>query len=51
MRPLSIIKVPLLFLIFIEFQIVISSRAVAQESGDLRVAFWKRSVSLLNTWK
>ena len=40
MRPLSIIKVPLLFLIFIEFQIVISSRAIAQESGDLRVAFW-----------
>ncbi len=40
MRPLSILKVPLLFLFFIEFQIVISSEAYSQESKNLRVAFW-----------
>lgn len=40
MRPLSIIRVPLLFLLFIEFQIVISSDAYSQESRELRVAFW-----------
>ena len=40
MRPLSILKVPLLFLIFIEFQIVSSCAASAQERGELRVAFW-----------
>lgn len=40
MRPLSLLKVPLLFLLFIEFQIVASLEAVAQEKGDFRVAFW-----------
>ena len=40
MRPLSLLKVPLLFLLFIEFQIVASFEAVAQEKGDFRVAFW-----------
>ena len=40
MRPLSLLKVPLLFLLFIEFQIVVSFEAVAQEKGDFRVAFW-----------
>ncbi len=40
MRPLSKLKVPLLFLLFIEFQIVVSFAAKAQESGETRVAFW-----------
>ena len=40
MRPLSILRVPLLFLLFIEFQIVISSDVFSQESRELRVAFW-----------
>lgn len=40
MRPLSRLKVPVLFLLFIEFQIVNSFIAVAQERSDLRVAFW-----------
>ena len=40
MRPLSLLKIPLLFLLFIEFQIVASLEAVAQEKGDFRVAFW-----------
>lgn len=40
MRPLSSLKVPLLFLFFVELQIVASFGAVAQENGKLRVAFW-----------
>lgn len=40
MRPLSKLKVPLLFCLFIEFQIVISFAAKGQESESLRVAFW-----------
>lgn len=40
MRPVSLIKVPLLFLLFIELQIVAPSEASAQENGGLRVAFW-----------
>ena len=40
MRPLSLLKVPLLLLLFIEFQIVTSFETVAQEKGELRVAFW-----------
>ena len=38
--PLSIIKVPLLFLLFIELQIVTSFTAIAQDDGRFRVAFW-----------
>ena len=40
MRPLSLVKVPVLFLLFIEFQIVNSFDALAQKSDELRVAFW-----------
>ena len=40
MRPLSFLKVPVLFLSFIEFQIVTSFDAMAQKSDELRVAFW-----------
>lgn len=40
MRPLSVLKVPMLFLLFVEFQIVISSDAFSQESREIRVAFW-----------
>lgn len=40
MRPISLIKVPLLFCLFIEFQIVVSFAAKGQERSDLRVAFW-----------
>ena len=40
MRPVSLLKVPLLFLFFVELQIVASSVASAQENGKLRVAFW-----------
>ena len=40
MRPLSIIKVPMLFLLFIVIQIVASSDAFSQESREYRVAFW-----------
>jgi Predicted extracellular nuclease len=40
MRPLSKLKVPLLFLLIIVLQIVSSFEAVAQENGRFRVAFW-----------
>lgn len=40
MRPFSKIKVPLLFCLFIEIQIVSSFVAAGQESGEMRVAFW-----------
>ena len=40
MRPLSLLKVPVLFLLFIEFQIVTSFDAFAQKSDELRIAFW-----------
>ena len=40
MRPISLIKVPLLFCLFIEFQIVVSFVAKGQERDELRVAFW-----------
>ena len=40
MRPLSLVKVPVLLLLFIEFQIVNSFDAFAQKSDELRVAFW-----------
>ena len=40
MRPLSLLKVPVLFLLFIETQIVTSFDAIAQKREDLRVAFW-----------
>ena len=40
MRPISLLKAPLLLLLFIEFQIVTSFETVAQEKGELRVAFW-----------
>ena len=40
MRPLSFLKVPVLFLSFIEFQIVTSFDVMAQKSDELRVAFW-----------
>ena len=40
MKPLSIFKVPVLFLLFIELQIVTSFTAIAQENGQFRVAFW-----------
>lgn len=40
MRPLSILKVLMLFVLFIELQIVTSFEAFAQETGQLRVAFW-----------
>lgn len=40
MRPLSKLKVPLLFWLFIELQIVTSFAVMAQEKGDIRVAFW-----------
>lgn len=40
MRPLSKLKVPLLFCLFIEFQIVGSFAAKGQGSDVLRVAFW-----------
>ena len=40
MRPLSKLKVPLLFCFIIEIQIVGSFVAVGQESGEMRVVFW-----------
>ena len=40
MRPISLIKVPLLFLLFAELQIVTSFVATAQDDGQFRVAFW-----------
>lgn len=40
MRPLSFVKVPMLFLLIIVLQIVGSFEALAQENGQFRVAFW-----------
>ena len=40
MRPISLIKVPLLFLLFAELQIITSFVATAQDDGQFRVAFW-----------
>ena len=40
MRPLSSLKILLLFLLFVEFQIVISFEVIAQNDLDFRVAFW-----------
>ena len=40
MRPLSLLKVPVLFLFFIETQIVTSFDSIAQKNEELRVAFW-----------
>ena len=40
MRPLSLLKVPVLFLLFIETQIVTSFSANAQKREELRIAFW-----------
>ena len=40
MRPISLIKIPLLFLLFIELQIVSSFDALAQDDESFRVAFW-----------
>ena len=40
MRPISLIKIPLLFLLFIELQIVSSFNALAQDDEPFRVAFW-----------
>ena len=40
MRPLSLVKVPMLLLLFIEFQIVNPFDTFAQKSDELRVAFW-----------
>ena len=40
MRPVSFLKVPLLFVLIIELQIVTSFASMAQENGQFRVAFW-----------
>ena len=40
MRPLSVLKVPLLFCLVIEILIVSSFFASGQERGEMRVAFW-----------
>lgn len=40
MRPLSNLKVPLLFCLIIKIQIVGSFAVLGQEGGELRVAFW-----------
>ena len=40
MRPISLIKIPLLFLLFIELQIISSFTAAAQDNEQFRVAFW-----------
>ena len=40
MRPLSLLKVPVLFLLIIETQIVTSFSAHAQQREELRIAFW-----------
>ena len=40
MRPLSFLKVPLLFCLIIEIQVVSSFVAFGQERDGMRVAFW-----------
>ena len=40
MRPLSVLKVPLLFCLIVAVQVVSSFVGVAQERRDFRVAFW-----------
>lgn len=40
MRPISLIKIPFLLLLFIELQIVSSFNAFAQDDEHFRVAFW-----------
>lgn len=40
MRPLSLLKVPVLFLLFVVFQAVNPLVVMGQEGGRLRVAFW-----------